>query len=136
MWRLRFPLLPALLRWAGAIAVAAIIVYFSLLTTPPAKPVDPSIGAFWDKKLHLVAYGTLGLSLIYATAARRGGHANRVPLSIGVAVVLGVSVELIQGPLPERYFSLADMLANALGALLASGWFLIETRLEYVPFSR
>ena len=131
--RLRFPLLPNSLRWFGPVAVAAVLVYFSLLTAPPPEPPDPMLGSFWDKKLHFAGYAAFGLSLIYATAASRMHPTRRAALSIGVAVLFGVLIEVLQGPLPARYFSYADMLANALGALLAGGWFLLEPRLEYVP---
>jgi VanZ family protein len=128
----RLPLLPWSVRWLGAVVVAAVLVYFSLLTTPPAGPPDPSLGSFWDKKLHFAGYAALGLSLIYATAASRRTRRRRAVLAIGTTVAFGVLVELLQGPLPDRYFSYADMLANALGALLASVWLLVESRLEYV----
>lgn len=132
MQRVRFPLFPGRLRWLGVLAVAAAIGYFSLLTAPPPAPPEP--GPLWDKKLHFAAYAILGLSLIYATAAGRRETPHRIALSIGVAMAFGVLIELLQGPLPHRYFSYGDMLANALGALLATGWFLVETHLEYVQF--
>lgn len=134
--RLQFPLLPSTLRWLGVAVVAGILVYFSLLTTPPPQPPDPSLGAFWDKKLHFAGYAALGLSLIYATATGPRSPRYRITISLGAAVAFGVLIELLQGPLPNRYFSYADMLANALGALLASGWFLVEARLEYVRIPR
>lgn len=128
-----FPLLPASIRWLGVMAVAGILVHFSLLTTPPAAPPEPGLGSFWDKKLHFAGYAALGLALAYATATSRRPHLRRVLAVIGAAVLFGVGIEVLQGPLPERYFSYGDMLANALGAVLASAWFLVEGRLEYVP---
>ena len=136
MRRLRFPLLPRRLRWFGVLLVAIVLVYFSLLVTPPSAPPDQTLGSFWDKKLHFLGYAVFGLSLTYATAMNRASRSRRVVLSIGVAVLFGVLIELLQGPIPNRYFSYADMLANALGAFLATGWFLVESRLEYVRVSR
>lgn len=133
MRRVRFPLLPRPLRWFGVVVVAIVLVYFSLLTT---TPTPPGPGPFWDKKLHFAGYAALGLSLLYATAASQRSPTRRAALAIGAAVAYGVLIELLQGPLPERYFSYADMLANALGALLATAWFLVESRLEYVRFPR
>lgn len=129
----QFPLLPSTLRWLNVAIVAGILIFFSLLTTTPTPP-EP--GPFWDKKLHLVGYATLGLSLIYATASSRLPPSRRVVPCVGATVLFGVVVELLQGPLPYRYFSYVDILANALGAGLASGWFLVERRLVYVRFPR
>ena len=134
MRRLRFPLFPAALRWVGVAAVAAVIVYFSLITAPPATRPDP--GPFWDKKLHFAAYLGLGLALAYATATSRDEPARRALLVFVGAVAFGVLVEVLQGPLPNRYFSYGDMLADAVGALLATGWFLVESRLDYVQLPR
>jgi len=128
---MRFPLLPDSIRWLGVIVIAGVLVYFSLLTTVSAPP-EP--GPLWDKKLHFAGYAALGLSLLYATAASEEDPTRRALLSVGAAVAFGVLIELLQGPLPYRYFSYSDMLANALGALLATGWILVESRLEYVPF--
>jgi len=134
--RLRFPLFPAPLRWVGVAAVAAVIVYFSLFATPPAAPPQPGIGSIWDKKLHFAAYLGLGLALAYATATSRDEPARRALLVFVGAVAFGVLVEVLQGPLPNRYFSYGDMLADAVGALLATGWFLVESRLDYVQLPR
>lgn len=136
MRRIRFPLLPDPVRWLGVATVAAVLVYFSLLAAPPQQPPDPGLGDFWDKKLHFAGYLGLGLALAYATADGRDTPRRRTTLVLGVAVLFGVGIELLQGPLPDRYFSYADMLANALGAILATGWFVVESRLSYVRFPR
>lgn len=131
--RLPFPLLPTTVRWLGVGAVTAVLVYFSLLTTPPAAPPEPGLADFWDKKLHFAGYAALGVALAYATATSRWSSLRRAVLVIGAAVLFGVGIEVLQAPLPDRYFSYDDMLANALGALLATGWLLVESRIEYVP---
>ena len=128
--RVAIPLLPPALRWFGAAVIAGALVYFSLLTTPPLAPPEP--GPLWDKKLHLAGYAVLTLSLAYATAASELRSPRRVLLVLGGAVLLGAGIELLQGRLPDRYFSYGDMIANAIGAVLASVWFLLETRFEYV----
>lgn len=132
MHRVRFPLLPYHLRWLAAFAVATTLVYFSLVPPPPSGPSGPPVGADIDKQLHLAGYAILGLSLIYATASSRLDGPTRVVFTLGAAVLLGVTIELLQGPLPDRYFSYADVLANGIGVLLAGAWFLVESRLEYV----
>ena len=133
MRRLRFPLFPYSIRWLGVLGIAGVLVYFSLLTTVSAPPGQ---GPLWDKKLHLAGYAALGLSLIYATATSQENPTHRALLAVGAAVAFGVIIEILQAPLPARYFSTADMLANTLGALLASGWIVVETRIEYVDLTR
>lgn len=129
--RVPFPLFPSPIRWLGVVIVAAVLVFFSLLTPPPAPPPgDGGLATFWDKKLHFAGYLAFGLALAYATATSR--HSGRPILVLAAAVAFGVGIEVLQGPLPDRYFSYADMLANAIGALLAVGWFMLEPWLEYV----
>lgn len=130
MRRFRFPLLPDAVRWLGVLACLAVITYFSLVTVTPG-PSHP--GPLWDKKLHFSAYFGLGLALAYATVDRVAPRTRRVVLVFVAAVCFGVLIELLQGPLPNRDFSYLDMVADAIGALLATGWFLVETRLQYVP---
>lgn len=129
---MRVPLLPARLRWLGVVAVVVMLIYFSLLTAPPSAPPDEGLAAFWDKQLHFAGYLALGLALAYATATAGYPRLRRALLVVVAAVTFGVGIEVLQAPLPDRYFSYADMLANAVGAVLAAGWFLIEPRLEYV----
>jgi len=128
--RVAVPLLPSAFRWLGAGLIAGALVYFSLLTPPPVAPPEPA--PLWDKKLHLAGYAILTLSLAYATAASELRSPRRVLLVLVSAVLLGAGIELLQGRLPDRYFSYGDMIANAIGAVLASVWFLLETRFEYV----
>lgn len=134
MLRVRIPLFPDVVRWLGVAAVAAVIVYFSLLGKPPAAPPEPGLGSFWDKKLHFAAYAAFGLALAYATAASRRPVVRRAAIVLVAAILFGVGIEILQGTLPERYFSYGDMLANAFGAVLAAGWFLVESQIDYVPW--
>lgn len=126
---LPFPLLPRWLRYASVVAVAGVLLYFSVLTTPPVSPPEPD--PLWDKKLHFAGYGALTLALAYATVRVRPRR-RRVALVVGLAVAYGLLIELLQLPQPTRYTSAADALANAVGAVLASAWFFVESRLRYV----
>jgi VanZ family protein len=123
------PLLPRWLRYAGAGGVAAVLLYFSVLTTPPVSPPEPD--PLWDKKLHFAGYAALTLALAYATVQIRPRR-RRVAAAVGVAIAYGLVIEALQLPQPTRYVSVADALANAIGAALASVWFLVEPRLRYV----
>lgn len=123
------PLLPTTLRWAGVLAIAMGIVYFSLLDSTTI----PNSVSFWDKRLHLASYGTLTLSLVYATVRRGLTTRQRLFIVVGLAMLLGIVIELLQGPLADRHFSYGDILANLAGSVVASGWLVIERHVDYVP---
>lgn len=133
MSRLPVLLAPRWLRWVGVLGVASVIVYFSLLETVPAPPGDSGIAQIWDKKLHVAAYAGFALALAYATVERPSRRMVRGGCVLGVAVVFGLTVEMAQGPLPMRYYSHVDLLANLLGASLVVPWLVFERRVRYVP---
>lgn len=56
---------------------------------------------------------------------------TRIVAVIAVALAYGIGIELRQGVVPYRYYSPADLVANALGVGLASTWFALETRIQY-----
>jgi VanZ family protein len=120
--------LPPATRYAGVLAVAAGIAYFSLTGDPPAQPSGN------DKTLHFVAYATLGLAIAYATLDDQRPLV-RAALIIGGAGLYGVGIELVQWSLPERYFGLGDIAANLSGATLALSWLLAERVTRYVPLT-
>lgn len=126
MRRLPVPALPPAARYAGVLAVAAGIAYFSLTGDPPAQPPGN------DKTLHFVAYATLGLAIAYATLDDRRPLVRAV-LIVGGAGFYGVGIELVQWSLPARYFGPGDIAANLIGATLALSWLLAERVTQYVP---
>ena len=100
----------------GCGMVAAVVV-LSLI------PVEVDLGGDSDKLAHFLAYGSLSLwfGMIFTGTSRQFG--------ITVAIVaLGVVLEFLQGLTGYRTFSIADMIANALGAAL--GWGLAQTPLK------
>lgn len=131
----RVPLLPRWLRWAGVCAVAAFIFYTSILTTPPTDPVIPGKPELLplDKWRHFLAYAALAGTLAYATADADRPVRTQLLLVVGVTVVYGIGIEFGQSMIPNRYFSLGDAYANALGGLLVSPWYLVESRIEFQP---
>ncbi|MFW5956630.1 MAG: VanZ family protein [Halorhabdus sp.] len=129
MKRLPVPLLPRWCRWTGVVAIAVVVVYYSLVTVPP-EPAGPS--PFWDKYLHFAAYAGFALALAYATVHDRDRPSRRMAIVFGGAIAFGAIVELLQGVVPYRYFGWGDLLANTLGAALAGAWFPIERRIRYV----
>ena len=127
------PLLPRAVRFLALGAVLAVICYFSLVTAPPGPPTDQP---FWDKQLHFVAYGGLTLAFAYATVHYRDRPLVRGALVLGGTLGVGLAIELTQGLSPERYFGWGDLLANGVGVLLASVWFLLERRIHFVRVRR
>jgi VanZ family protein len=125
-------MLPRFVRYAGVVAVLIVIGYFSFGGVPPQQPGS---GPLWDKKLHFVAYAGLGLSIAYATIEEQRLWL-RLAFIIGGATLYGAGVEAVQFVLPERYFGLGDLLANTIGACLATGWLIVERIVGYVPVGR
>jgi VanZ family protein len=126
------PLLPRWARYAAAGFVFAAVTVGSVTGNVPQQPPG-GFGEFFDKYLHFAAYAGLALALAYATVHWRDEPYRRAAIVFGVAVGYGLLMEFVQAPIPNRYFSLADALANALGASLVVVWFLVERRLRYVP---
>lgn len=130
MSRPRVPLLPRWWRWAGVVALAVAIFYFSVVASPP-QGARQAFGPHWDKVVHAGVYAVLALATAYATANWREYPYRRVLAVLVVAVGYGVLVEFAQAPVAGRQFSVADMAANALGSTLAIGWFAVERRVRY-----
>jgi VanZ family protein len=116
------------------VAVAAVIFYLSVIAAPPTDPViEPPDLIPLDKWRHFLAYAASAGSLAYATADWEWPTRRLAVLVLGLTVVYGVGIEVWQGFLPNRYLSLGDAYANALGAVLASPWFHVKQRLSFVP---
>jgi len=118
---------PTWLRWA-AVAVVAGGIFVASVLDPPSSGV-PALGPFGafglDKWLHALAYAGLAGTLASALAPGRS-PALTAALAGLLAVGYGVGIEFVQAPLAERSFSVADMAANGLGAVLAVlGWRLL-----------
>ena len=86
-------------------------------------PVEVDLGGGGDKVAHFIAYGSLSLwfGMVFSGWARQ--------LGIAVAfAALGATLEFLQGLTGYRSFEIADMVANAIGAVL--GWGLAQTPLK------
>ena len=133
MRSLPVPLLPSPVRWTGVLLVAGVIAYLSVLAAPPEDPmlVDPVFFAL-DKWRHFLAYGVLGWTLAYATA---DWQRPRWALALGVVGVVtgyGLGIEGLQALQPDRYFTLGDATANAIGGLLVLPWFALRPYVDLV----
>jgi len=139
---LRAPLLPWWLRWTFVAGLAAFIFYVSIVTAPPETVVDqakPGVSDLFeiqlDKWRHFVAYAALGYALAYATTDWDLDRRTLAALVILTTIVYGVGIEFGQSQIPDRYFSVGDASANALGGVLVVPWYLLRTRIEFVSVS-
>ena len=98
---------------AGWILVAA-VTFLSL------APIEADLSEGRDKWSHLLAYGSLmfWFGMLYR---QRISHFYLAQ----VFVIMGISLEYLQGMTGYRNFDLADMFANAVGVAL--GWLLVLT---------
>jgi VanZ family protein len=101
-------------RWwrMGGYVLILYIIYLSLTPRPP--DIDMQNG---DKLGHFLSYGSLMFWFAQLVLAR----VERLRWAIGF-VLLGVTLEFLQGMTDYRNFDLADILANTVGVLL--GWVL------------
>lgn len=130
----RVPLLPWWLRWSAVIVVAGAVFYLSILTAPPEEAVIPQPDLVpLDKWRHFLAYAAVGGSLAYATADWQWPRWALVVFVVGVAMLYGIGIEFWQSFIPQRYFSVGDAYANALGGLLVLPWFLVRPYVTLTP---
>ncbi|MEM7293771.1 MAG: VanZ family protein [Pseudomonadota bacterium] len=105
-------LVGAELRWfrlwlgLGLILIAAV---FYLSLTPVDIPAE-----HLDKIYHAATYGVM---MGWFVQLYRGVRSHAI-LAVGF-ILMGVLIEVLQGFHPMRYFDVLDMLANAVGVLIA-----------------
>jgi VanZ family protein len=135
MRRLPVPLVPAWLRWLGVAAVAGFVFATSVLVTPPPEPVVPGkVDPLpLDKWRHFLAYAAIAYALAYALADSERPRTHLAAGVVTLTVLYGVGIELWQWTIPNRFFSLGDAYANAIGAALVVGWYAVEPYLQLRP---
>ena len=103
-----------LLLWAPAVAYMALIFFLS------SVPGDDLPGHFWDKGVHFLVYGGLGvLFLLPVTEARVDRlTAGSALLAVLFATLYGGFDEIHQSFTPDRTPDWHDLLADCLGASL------------------
>ncbi len=91
-------------------ALVATVVFLSLTSAPVELEMEIP---YQDKFFHAIAYFTLmaWFSQIYHDRFQR----NMIAM---VFVFMGVMIEYLQGFDPNRYFEVADMVANSIGVAL------------------
>ncbi|WP_262180788.1 VanZ family protein [Haloarcula laminariae] len=116
-------------RYVPAGAFALLLLAVSLL--PASETGGPTPGLFGialDKWVHAGSYAVLTALL---SRARDSRTVRAVALAAVVAVGYGGGIELLQGLVPSRGTSLADMGANAVGAVCGGGlWLVLAARVD------
>ena len=104
--------------WGPAWAIMAAIFALSSMSTLP-----PSPGGMDDSVAHAAAYGLLGAALLRGLAAGRlrGVTLGGVWLAVLLATLYGVTDEGHQWFVPGRTAEVADLVADAAGAAVATG---------------
>lgn len=99
-----------------AIAYTLIILTLSLIRLDQLPELDIS---FLDKFMHLIAYGLM--CFFWFLSAKLKGLKHTILSAAGVAFVVGVIAEVLQGKLlAYRTADLMDILANTAGILTAA----------------
>jgi VanZ family protein len=103
--------------WGPVVAYMAVIFGLSATSSPPM----PSMVS--DKVVHALVYGGLALVALRASAGGRLTGITRVTSVAAwvIATVYGASDEYHQSFVPGRSAEIADLVADALGAALATG---------------
>jgi len=96
--------------------IAAVVV-LSLI------PLDVDLAEHGDKLAHFIAYG----SLAFWFGMLIDGRGRQLGVALAFAA-MGVALEFLQGLTDYRSFEIADMIANAIGAMV--GWGLAQTPLR------
>lgn len=98
------------------------VTYLSLIPSPPELYIEFE---FIDKVEHFFAYFILMMwfAQIYQTDKGRIFY-------LLLFVLMGITLEILQGVGGVRFFEYGDMLANSLGALFA--WFITQGRLKNI----
>jgi len=114
-------------RQLPAVGFAALLLVVSLLPAPETGgPTPELLGVALDKWVHAGGYGTLTVLLARARDSRT---VAAVALVAALALGYGGGIELLQGLVPSRSTSLADMVANAVGVVVGgSVWLGLERR--------
>lgn len=104
--------------WLPAAAWAATIFVLSSQSSLPGPP-----GGLTDKHAHAVAFGILALACLFGLA---GGVWRRITwrtatVAALLAAAYGVSDELHQSFVPGRVADVADVSADAVGAVVSAG---------------
>ncbi|MBI5118835.1 VanZ family protein [Candidatus Poribacteria bacterium] len=108
------------------VATIAYCVLLFYLSSVPSFPLSEPFKHF-DKLVHFCLFG--GLSATIAAGLRRArreyAYTTLFALPVGFSVLYGLSDEIHQLFVPNRTFTAADLIADALGAIAAAALMLL-----------
>ena len=112
--------------WIAAVLYAGLIFWLST----QANPLPALAARIWDKLLHLIEYGGLGLVLGLGLGQQpRFGWRDILFWTLVAGFLYGGSDELHQSFVPGRDAEVGDMLADTVGCLLGGAASLPVVRL-------
>lgn len=114
-------------RYAPAVAFAVLLLVTSLVPVPESgsDAVPALLGVSLDKWVHAASYGSLTVLL---ARGQRTRTIAVVALLATIAVGYGAGIEFLQGFVPSRDTSVADFVANTVGAGIAGVAWLVARR--------
>jgi len=111
-------------KYAPAITVIWALIILVISVIPGADLPSLSI---WepDKVMHALVYGVLTILLFFTLQNFYPLRAKNNFLAVGLCILYGFIIELIQLFLPTRSFDMLDALANSTGCVLAMAVILV-----------
>lgn len=120
-----------ILYWLPVLFVACIIFYLSTIPTN-----GPQLFKNSDKVYHFIAYSVFAFFMMGGFShSLKKRHAVLIELSVVIVALYGIFLEIYQSFLPTREMSSLDVVANTLGALFGS-WFYLKFREIFVKHFR
>lgn len=114
------------MKWPYILAIAlycGVIFYLSSQSDLPTPPVPWFDWPGADKLEHLLVFG--GLAAVFAFGLHRSNDVLRPAFALGLPIAFttlyGLTDEIHQLFVPHRTFDLFDLLADAIGATIATG---------------
>ncbi|HTT70999.1 MAG TPA: VanZ family protein [Anaeromyxobacteraceae bacterium] len=124
--RPRTVLVPAALAWLAVLLYMGFIFYLSA----QSDPLPILTKHVWDKLLHSIEYGTLGLLLALALRASGASEGTALLLAAAFASLYGASDEVHQAFVPLRDCDIHDWMADTLGGALGATALTVVLRLK------
>jgi VanZ family protein len=102
------------------LVIAANLIYaVALLVVGLIPSIPEAVAGVSDHLAHAMAYAVQAV-LLYGLFLRSCGRGRAAVLAIGVAVLYGGFVEMLQSLQPTRTVEAADLVANTVGAAAAT----------------
>ena len=109
------------LRMVPMIVVMGTIFFLSHQSFGDSPPLFPGV----DKLVHMFLYGILAATVLFGLPGKvREKHVLAIALVMTTCIVYGISDEIHQAFVPNRYPDWVDVLADTIGAaVICGGWF-------------